>query len=88
MISAEAVWRQSYRHPTPWESAFPALSMVELFERSAHAAGKAPLIDFLGRHFSYAETLDGANRVAAGLQALGYGPGDRIGLFMPTEPPS
>ncbi|WP_339561146.1 hypothetical protein, partial [Pseudomonas sp. EA_65y_Pfl1_P113] len=60
MISAEAVWRQSYRHPTPWESAFPALSMVELFERSAHAAGKAPLIDFLGRHFSYAETLDGA----------------------------
>ncbi|MFZ5793429.1 MAG: AMP-binding protein, partial [Pseudomonadota bacterium] len=86
MISAEAVWRQSYRHPTPWESAFPALSMVELFERSAHAAGKAPLIDFLGRHFSYAETLDGANRVAAGLQALGYGPGDRIGLFLPNVP--
>ncbi|MES2067179.1 MAG: long-chain fatty acid--CoA ligase [Pseudomonadota bacterium] len=86
MISAEAVWRQSYRHPTPWESAFPALSMVELFERSAHAAGKAPLIDFLSRHFSYAETLDGANRVAAGLQALGYGPGDRIGLFLPNVP--
>lgn len=60
--------------------------MVELFERSAHAAGKAPLIDFLGRHFSYAETLDGANRVAAGLQALGYGPGDRIGLFLPNVP--
>lgn len=60
--------------------------MVELFERSAQAAGKAPLIDFLGRHFSYAETLDGANRVAAGLQALGYGPGDRIGLFLPNVP--
>lgn len=60
--------------------------MVELFERSAHAAGKAPLIDFLSRHFSYAETLDGANRVAAGLQALGYGPGDRIGLFLPNVP--
>ncbi|MGK0493453.1 long-chain-fatty-acid--CoA ligase [Sphingomonas echinoides] len=86
MISAEAAWHQSYRHPTPWESTFPALSMVELFERSAQAAGKAPLIDFLGRHFSYAETLDGANRVAAGLQALGYGPGDRIGLFLPNVP--
>ncbi|QNA86986.1 long-chain fatty acid--CoA ligase [Sphingomonas sp. So64.6b] len=60
--------------------------MVELFDRAAALTGQAPLIDFLGRHYSYAETLDGANRVAAGLAGLGYGPGDRIGLFLPNVP--
>ena len=60
--------------------------MVDLFDRAAAANGSRPLIDFLGRHYSYAETMDGANRVAAGLAALGYGPGDRIGLFLPNVP--
>ena len=86
MNPAEAIWRESYRHPSAWDSAFPALSMVDLFDRAAAHAGKAPLIDFLGRHYSFAETLGGANRVAAGLAALGYGPGDRIGLFLPNVP--
>lgn len=62
------------------------MSIIDLFDRSAATHGKAPLIDFLGRHYSYAETLDGANRVATGLAALGYGPGDRIGLFLPNVP--
>ncbi len=86
MSDPEASWRESYRHPNAWDTVYPPLSMVELFDTAAARAGKAPLIDFLGRHYSYAETLDGANRVAAGLQALGYGPGDRIGLFLPNAP--
>ena len=86
MNRPEALWRESYRHPTAWESAFPPLSMATFFDDAAARAGAAPLIDFLGRHYSFAETLDGANRVAAGLAALGYGPGDRIGLFLPNVP--
>ncbi|WP_457349139.1 AMP-binding protein [Sphingomonas sp. UYP23] len=86
MSNTEAVWRESYRHPNAWDSLYPPLSMVELFDQAAARAGNAPLIDFLGRHYSYAETLGGANRVAAGLQALGYGRGDRIGLFLPNAP--
>lgn len=60
--------------------------MVELFENSATAHPDAPLLDFLGRKYSYGETLDGANRVACGLKSLGYGKGDRIGLFLPNVP--
>jgi len=60
--------------------------MVDLFEASARAHPQAPLLDFMGRHYSYGETLDGVNRVACGLKALGYGPGDRIGLFLPNVP--
>ena len=86
MDAPERAWRTAYRHPTPWDSNFPPLSMVDLFDAAAAKAGAAPLIDFLGRHYSYAEVLDGANRVACGLKALGYGPGDRIGLFLPNVP--
>jgi long-chain acyl-CoA synthetase len=86
MSDPEAAWRTAYRHPTAWDTAFPPQSMVELFEAAAEANREAPLIEFLGRTYSYGETWDGANRVACGLKALGYGPGDRIGLFLPNVP--
>ncbi|KQM61327.1 MULTISPECIES: long-chain-fatty-acid--CoA ligase [unclassified Sphingomonas] len=75
-----------YAHPVAWETPLPPMSMVTLFEESAARRGDAPLIDFLGRHYSYAETKNGADRVACGLAAMGYGPGDRIGLFLPNVP--
>ncbi|MBO9621177.1 MAG: AMP-binding protein [Sphingomonas sp.] len=86
MTDPEHVWRTAYRHPGKWDLSFPPASMVELFEQSAQAHPDAPLLDFMGRRYSYGETLDGANRVACGLAALGYGRGDRIGLFLPNVP--
>lgn len=86
MSDPEQSWRTNYRHPGPWDQTLPPLSMVDAFEESARRKGNAPLLDFLGRHYSFAETLDGANRVACGLKSLGYGPGDRIGLFLPNVP--
>jgi long-chain acyl-CoA synthetase len=86
MSSPEDAWRSDYQHPGAWDRDFPPLSMVDLFARSAAAHPDAPLLDFLGRRYSYAETLNGANRVACGLAALGYGKGDRIGLFLPNVP--
>ncbi len=86
MNDPERVWRTAYRHPTPWETRFAPQTMVELFDQACAEAAARPLIDFLGRTYSYAETLDGANRVARGLETLGYGPGDRIGLFLPNVP--
>ena len=81
-----SIERSRYRHPAPWDMPIEPVSMVDLFDRMAARQGGAPLIDFLGRRYSYAETLDGANRVACGLARLGYGPGDRIGLFLPNVP--
>ncbi|MBS0479817.1 MAG: long-chain fatty acid--CoA ligase [Proteobacteria bacterium] len=87
MTDPESIWRSdAYRHPTPWATEFPPLTLNAMFEQSAARHADRPLIDFLGRRYSYAETLDGANRVAAGLARLGYGPGDRIGLFLPNVP--
>jgi long-chain acyl-CoA synthetase len=87
MTDPAGIWRSdAYRHPTPWATEFPPLTLTAMFEASAARHADKPLIDFLGRHYSYAETLDGANRVAVGLATLGYGAGDRIGLFLPNVP--
>ena len=86
MTDPAQIWRDHYLHPGAWDRPVPALSLVDLFEASAAKRGSAPLIDFMGRKYSYNETLDGANRVACGLKAMGYGPGDRIGLFLPNTP--
>ena len=86
MSDPEQIWRTSFRHPGKWDDVLPPQSMVDLFEASATANPQAPFLDFMGRIYSYGETFDGANRVAHGLKALGYGPGDRIGLFLPNVP--
>ena len=86
MADPESAWRQAYRHPTAWNTTFEPLSMNALFQQSAARHATAALIDFMGRRYSYAEVSDGASRVAAGLARLGYGPGDRIGLFLPNTP--
>lgn len=57
-----------------------------MLAESAARAPDARMMDFYGRHFTYAEVLDGARRVAAGLQALDIRPGDRVGLFLPNVP--
>ncbi|WP_294354306.1 long-chain fatty acid--CoA ligase [uncultured Sphingomonas sp.] len=85
-MTDERAWQSRYRHPTPWEVDLPPMSMPDLFAASTERHAARPMIDFLGRHYSYAEVADGARRVAAGLAALGYGKGDRIGLFLPNVP--
>jgi long-chain acyl-CoA synthetase len=86
MTDPEAAWRTAYRHPTPWDQLFPPQSVPAMFDAAAARFAARPLIDFLGRTYSYAEVADGARRVATGLSKLGYGKGDCIGLFLPNAP--
>jgi long-chain acyl-CoA synthetase len=86
MLDPPEIWRTAYRHPTEWQQNFAPLSVPEMFAASAGRCPAAPLIDFMGRKFSYAEARSGVDRVASGLAALGIGKGDRIGLFLPNVP--
>jgi long-chain acyl-CoA synthetase len=86
MADPQSIWQTAYQHPGKWEQVFPPLSLPALFETTAGRVPRAPLIDFLGRKYSYAETQDGVNRVACGLAKLGIGKGDRVGLFLPNVP--
>lgn len=86
MSATPEIWTTHYNHPGPWDRSFAPLSLPAMLAESAARAPDAPLIDFMGRRYSYAETLDGANRVACGLTRLGIGRGDRVGLFLPNVP--
>ncbi len=86
MARPDDIWRTAYRHPAIWDSSYEPLSLPDLFDAAAGSWPDRPLVDFFGRKYSYAECRDGADRVAAGLQALGIGKGDRVGLFLPNVP--
>ncbi|MBU3077265.1 long-chain-fatty-acid--CoA ligase [Sphingomonas quercus] len=80
------LWQTHYAHPLPWAQQFPIQSVPEMFAATAARVPDAVAIDFLGRHYDYAELASGVRRVAAGLAALGIGKGDRIGLYLPNVP--
>lgn len=79
-------WQAHYAHPTPWDTTFAPLSVPQMFADSAARFGDRPLVDFMGRRFSYAELAQEARAFAAGLQQLGVAKGDRVGLFLPNVP--
>jgi long-chain acyl-CoA synthetase len=79
-------WSHDYRHPTPWDQPFAPLSLPAMLAASVAKRGDAPMLDFLGRRFSYAEVANGVARVARGLQLQGVGKGSRVGLFLPNVP--
>jgi len=81
-----AIERSRYRHPLPWDQDLPPATMVDLFRETAARVPAAPMLDFLGRRYSYAQVADGADRVARGLIDAGIAPGDRVGLFLPNVP--
>ena len=79
-------WREHYAHPGSWDRTFEPLSMPALFEASVAQFGERPLVDFLGRRYTYRQLHAEALAFAAWLQARGVAKGDRIGLFLPNVP--
>jgi long-chain acyl-CoA synthetase len=79
-------WISNYHHPVPWDMEIPPLTLPAMFAASAERRDKAPMIDFMGRRFSYRDMAAEAARVAMGLQRLGLAKGDRVGLFLPNVP--
>ncbi|MET0363687.1 MAG: AMP-binding protein, partial [Sphingobium sp.] len=86
MRNTKNIWREHYIHPVPWDQDFSPLSVVEMVVNSATAHPDAVMLDFMGRKFSYGEMLGLIRKVAAGLQQMGIGKGDRVGLFLPNTP--
>lgn len=85
-IDPDTIWTRHYDHPTPWLTAFAPLSMPDMFSQAVERHGAKPLLDFLGRKYSFDAVGDAVRRAAAGFQALGVAKGDRIGLFLPNVP--
>ncbi|MFG1479572.1 long-chain fatty acid--CoA ligase [Xanthobacter sp. V4C-4] len=63
-----------------------AVPVPDLLAASVAEFGARPALNFLGRRWSYAELGALVDRVAAGLQAEGVGPGSKVGLCLPNTP--
>lgn len=83
---APTPWQAHYAHPCAWDMDFPPLTLPEMFAQSAARFAERPLVDFMGRAFTYAALHAEARAFAAGLQRLGVAKGDRIGLYLPNVP--
>ncbi|MBL0769027.1 long-chain fatty acid--CoA ligase [Sphingopyxis sp. XHP0097] len=79
-------WSAQYRHPAKWSQVFAPMTLPAMLADSVARRGPAPMLDFLGRQFSYDEVAEGVARVARGLQQRGIGKGNRVGLFLPNVP--
>jgi len=79
-------WRNVYAHPTSWDAQYPPLSLPGLLNAAVAAWPHRPLVEFLGRTYSYRALHQEACCFAAGLQRAGVKPGDRVGLFLPNVP--
>lgn len=79
-------WLAHYAHSCDWALDLPPLSLPEFFAQAVASNGRRPLVDFMGRRFSYTDLHAEARAFAAGLQALGIGKGDRVGLYLPNVP--
>ena len=60
--------------------------MFSLLDDACAAHAERPCLDFLGRKSSYREIGQLVDKAAKGFQALGVGPGTRVGLFLPNCP--
>ena len=86
MTAWERPWLANYSHGTAWDTAFEAMPLHHLLERSASATPDAPYLDFLGRAYTYGEVADLVDHATKGFQLLGVKKGVKVGLFLPNCP--
>src|SRR5215470_12641445 len=79
-------WLKSYPDDVDWAAEIAVKPMPALLDEAVARFAGRPFIDFLDRRYSFAEIGRLADRAAKGFQALGVGPGVKVGLHLPNCP--
>ncbi|HYD66866.1 long-chain fatty acid--CoA ligase [Azospirillum sp.] len=79
-------WLKAYPPGIDWAMPIAPRAMGAVFDEAAARFAARPCLDFLGRRSTYAEVAELVNRAARGFQALGVGPGVKVGLCLPNTP--
>ena len=79
-------WTKNYQPGVPAEIDLPDEPLSAMFARAARKGGKRVALEFFGATTTYRELADQVDRAAAGLAALGVGPGDRVAIVLPNCP--
>jgi len=86
----------TYDPPRPWIASYAAGvpadlepvtgNLHDIVAESARDYPDAPALQFFGRITTYRDLEDSIERAAAGLKALGVGPGDPVAIVLPNCP--
>ena len=79
-------WLRHYPEGVSWQAPLPPQSMTALFEESVERFGSHRFLDFMDKHYTYRDVGRQVASLAEGLQKLGIGKGDHVGLFLPNTP--
>ena len=79
-------WVKSYPAGVSWDARLETGPVQDILEGAARKWPDKPALDFAGRIMTYAELDRLADRMAAGLQAWGVGPGVHVGIYLPNTP--
>jgi long-chain acyl-CoA synthetase len=83
---SERPWLGHYDEGVPTSIDYPAVPLFKLLENSAAEFPDRPCTVFKGNTLTYSEVNKLADRLAAGLAALGVGKGTPVAIFMPNSP--
>ncbi len=79
-------WLDHYPAGIDWHAPIPAAPLHTLMETAGIRFASKPAFDFLGARTTWTEAASACTNITAGLQRLGFGKGDRIGLLLPNCP--
>ncbi|MEI7610793.1 MAG: AMP-binding protein, partial [Rhodospirillaceae bacterium] len=79
-------WLRHYPEGVSWQAPLPPCSMTALFEEAVERFGSHRFLDFMDKHYTYRDVGRQVASLAEGLQKLGIGKGDHVGLFLPNTP--
>jgi len=79
-------WEDSYPPGIDWRAAIPTAPVTDLLDSAVADFPDSPCLEFMGKRYDYKTVADRVNRVARGLQDMGIGPGDSVGLLLPNCP--
>jgi len=82
----DRIWHQHYDPEVPISLEYPDSTLADMLTATTGKYGDCPAIHFMGSEMTYSELDAAADRLAAGLQSLGLGKGDRVSVFMANCP--
>ena len=79
-------WEDSYPASVDWHADIATGPVTDILDRAVADFPDQPCLEFMGKAYDYKTVSDLVNRAAKGLQDLGVGPGDCVGLLLPNCP--
>lgn len=83
---AEFRWLKHYPLEIDWSKNYTPKPLYSILDNAVSSKPRNTCTNFFGKKLSYSEVHNSVNRVAAGLEKRGVGPGVNIGLLLPNCP--